>query len=193
MGTLPSLLPHCDPAKPPWPPCWSRAAGIREAECADWRWANHAEVTQGAAMSFEGGDGAGPAMLATGTPTRIFTLAVDHVHRVGGLLGLFVMDEDTTLQDLPPFCESDPESTDDGSLSEETPAGPPAYSVPPASALPTQQYAKSLPVSVPVWAFKEKRTEARSSDEENGPPSSPDLDRIAASMRALVLREAEDT
>lgn len=67
MGTVPSPLLHCDPAKPPWPPCWSRAAEIMEAECEKWRRANHAEVTQGTAMSFEGGDGAGPAMLATGT------------------------------------------------------------------------------------------------------------------------------
>ncbi|MGH0188624.1 UNVERIFIED_CONTAM: hypothetical protein FKN15_030503 [Acipenser sinensis] len=74
---------------------------------------------------------------------------------------MFVMDEDSTSQDCEPYCESDTEeegSTDDSSLSEDPPLS--SCSVfsrpaPPSRSLSQQHLARSLPVSVPIWGYRE--------------------------------------
>ncbi|CAN0427020.1 unnamed protein product [Lampetra planeri] len=91
--------------------------------------------------------------------------------------GLFVMDEDSPINDCEPFFESDgeEESTDDGSLSEDT-----------NSRAGCHQYAKSLPVRVPVWGFKEQI-------EHQQHMNAPDLDQIGASMKALAMSVTDGT
>ncbi|XP_072348470.1 proline-rich AKT1 substrate 1 isoform X1 [Scyliorhinus torazame] len=100
---------------------------------------------------------------------------------------MFIMDEESTSQDCEPFFESDldGESTDDGSLSEELPVRP--------SQAKYHQYAKSLPVSVPIWGFKDlKPKKLADGDYEERFPS-PDLDKIAASMKALAMSVTDGT
>ncbi|OCT73088.1 hypothetical protein XELAEV_18036067mg [Xenopus laevis] len=96
--------------------------------------------------------------------------------------GLFVMDEDSNSQDCEPFFESDQE--ENGSLTDDLPGHPPPQRN-------YQQYARSLPVTVPVWGFKEKKQQNKSSDDETSKFPSPDLDRIAASMRALTIDHSQ--
>ncbi|XP_067875842.1 proline-rich AKT1 substrate 1 [Heterodontus francisci] len=103
---------------------------------------------------------------------------------------MFTMDEESTSQDCEPFFESDldGESTDDGSLSEELPARPQTL-----SQARCHQYAKSLPVSVPIWGFKDlKPKKLADGDNEERLPST-DLDKIAASMRALAMSVTDGT
>uniref|UniRef100_A0A4W3GLI1 Proline-rich AKT1 substrate 1 N-terminal domain-containing protein n=1 Tax=Callorhinchus milii TaxID=7868 RepID=A0A4W3GLI1_CALMI len=68
---------------------------------------------------------------------------------------MFVMDEESTSQDCEPFFESDldGESTDDGSLSEDLPVRGQIF-----AQVRYHQYAKSLPVSVPIWGFKDLKS-----------------------------------
>ncbi|XP_067830480.1 proline-rich AKT1 substrate 1 [Heptranchias perlo] len=103
---------------------------------------------------------------------------------------MFAMDEESTSQDCEPFFESDldGESTDDGSLSEELPIRPQTF-----SQARCHQYAKSLPMSVPIWGFKDlKPKKLADGDNEERLPS-PDLDKIAASMRALAMSVTDGT
>lgn len=103
---------------------------------------------------------------------------------------IFTMDEESTSQDCEPFFESDldGESTDDGSLSEELPVRPQSL-----SQTMCHQYAKSLPMSVPIWGFKDlKPKKFHDGDNEERLPS-PDLDKIAASMKALTMSVTDGT
>uniref|UniRef100_W5LXQ6 Proline-rich AKT1 substrate 1 N-terminal domain-containing protein n=1 Tax=Lepisosteus oculatus TaxID=7918 RepID=W5LXQ6_LEPOC len=76
--------------------------------------------------------------------------------------GVFSMDEDSVSRDCEPFFESDgEEESTDGSLSEDAPAPPRAVAVGMSSlsarAAAAPPLARSLPVSVPVWAFRAGR------------------------------------
>ncbi|GAB0202150.1 proline-rich AKT1 substrate 1-like [Grus japonensis] len=96
------------------------------------------------------------------------------------------MDEDWPgPEEEPPSPESEPESPDEGSPAEEGPAAP----APPPPGPPL--YARSLPVSVPAWP----RPPAPRPPPGHGSAhkASPDLERIAASMRALALRGGDGT
>ncbi|XP_034046695.1 uncharacterized protein akt1s1 [Thalassophryne amazonica] len=110
--------------------------------------------------------------------------------------GVFSMDEDSLSRDCEPFFESDgEEESTDGSLSEDAP--PPSHTmamgyVPYASrhAHP-MALARSLPVSVPVWACRGNR--AAQGDGHSGERvGCADLEHIAASMKALLAPGATD-
>ncbi|XP_033928250.1 proline-rich AKT1 substrate 1 [Melopsittacus undulatus] len=95
--------------------------------------------------------------------------------------GLFLMDEDPEEEPEP---DSDPESPDEGSPTEEPLTPPPPHGAP--------LYARSLPVSVPSWALRPPPGPRPPHTEGGAHKASPDLERIAASMRALVLRGGGD-
>uniref|UniRef100_UPI00398EB0FB proline-rich AKT1 substrate 1 n=1 Tax=Pristiophorus japonicus TaxID=55135 RepID=UPI00398EB0FB len=103
---------------------------------------------------------------------------------------MFTMDEESTSQDCEPFFESDldGESTDDGSLSEELPVRQQTF-----SQAKYHQYAKSLPVSVPIWGFKDLKPKKLADGENEERLPSPDLDKIAASMKALAMSVTDGT
>ncbi|XP_069769079.1 proline-rich AKT1 substrate 1 [Narcine bancroftii] len=101
---------------------------------------------------------------------------------------IFTMDEESTSQDCEPFFESDldGESTDDGSLSEELP-------IHPRTQTKCHQLAKSLPVSVPIWGFKDLKPKKLPDGDDDERLPSPDLDKIAASMKALAMSVTDGT
>ncbi|XP_063997375.1 proline-rich AKT1 substrate 1-like isoform X4 [Pogoniulus pusillus] len=100
--------------------------------------------------------------------------------------GLFLMDEEE-----PPSPESEPESPDESS-------SPPGLAAAPFPALPSagpppRLLARSLPVSVPAWPLRPPPgPRAPPGDGAGHKASPPDLERIAASMRALALRRGGD-
>ncbi|CAB1457463.1 unnamed protein product [Pleuronectes platessa] len=110
--------------------------------------------------------------------------------------GMFSMDEDSLSRDCEPFFESDgEEESTDGSLSEDAPPPPrgmamghSAYSHRHAHPM---ALARSLPVSVPVWSLRGTRG-AQGDGNSGERVGCPDLDHIAASMKALLAPGATD-
>ncbi|TSQ23990.1 Proline-rich AKT1 substrate 1 [Bagarius yarrelli] len=109
--------------------------------------------------------------------------------------GVFSMDEDSLSHDCEPFFESDgEEESTDGSLSEEAPPPPRGlamgHSAMSRLSHPTA-LARSLPVSVPVWGYRNNRS-AQADGHSGERVGCADLDHIAASMKALLAPAATD-
>ncbi|KAG2455841.1 uncharacterized protein akt1s1 [Polypterus senegalus] len=114
--------------------------------------------------------------------------------------GLFPMDEDSSCQECEPFFESDideEESTDDGSLSEDLPVSSQQCGFPVANSSCTfsRQLARSLPVTVPMWGFHNGKGGQNHHGESHSGERvvCPDLEKIAASMRALAMSVTDGT
>lgn len=108
--------------------------------------------------------------------------------------GVFSMDEDSLSRDCEPFFESDgEEESTDGSLSEEAPPPPRGMAMGHLASRSSNpmSMARSLPVSVPVWGYRNNH--APQGDSHSGERvGCADLDHIAASMKALLVPGATD-
>ncbi|KAA0705740.1 Proline-rich AKT1 substrate 1 40 kDa proline-rich AKT substrate [Triplophysa tibetana] len=115
-------------------------------------------------------------------------------HNLNESAGVFSMDEDSLSRDCEPFFESDgEEESTDGSLSEEAPPPPRGWAMGHLASRSSNPMAlaRSLPVSVPVWGFRNNR--AQQGDAHSGERvGCADLDHIAASMKALLVPGATD-
>ncbi|XP_061218572.1 proline-rich AKT1 substrate 1 [Neopsephotus bourkii] len=127
-----------------------------------------------------------PPALAVATPPGV---AVETPARPRGSCSssppsgrLFLMDEDPEEEPQP---DSDPESPDGGGGATGQPHREPP--LPPGAAAPPL-----LPVSVPSWALRPPPGPRPPHAEGAAHKASPDLERIAASMRALALRGGGD-
>ncbi|KAF4116144.1 uncharacterized protein akt1s1 [Onychostoma macrolepis] len=108
--------------------------------------------------------------------------------------GVFSMDEDSLSRDCEPFFESDgEEESTDGSLSEEAPPPPRGLAMGHLASRSSNPMAmaRSLPVSIPVWGYRNNH--ASQGDSHSGERvGCTDLDHIAASMKALLVPGATD-
>uniref|UniRef100_A0A8C1VCA3 AKT1 substrate 1 (proline-rich) n=1 Tax=Cyprinus carpio TaxID=7962 RepID=A0A8C1VCA3_CYPCA len=108
--------------------------------------------------------------------------------------GVFSMDEDSLSRDCEPFFESDgEEESTDGSLSEEAPPPPRGLAMGHLASRSSNPMAmaRSLPVSIPVWGYRNNR--GPQGDSHSGERvGCTDLDHIAASMKALLVPGATD-